>query len=78
MRIVSMLFVLFMLSVNSYGFERYTAHGGPIKGLAYSADLGLMVSTSFDYTAVIWDAGTMQELATHWTRRRSQCSSIFA
>ena len=62
MRIVSMLFVLFMLSVNSYGFDRYTAHGGPIKGLAYSADLGLMVSTSFDYTAVIWDAGTMQEL----------------
>ena len=62
MRIVSIFFVLFMLSANSYGFDRYTAHGGPIKGLAYSADLGLMVSTSFDYTAVIWDAGTMQEL----------------
>ncbi|NCW73763.1 MAG: hypothetical protein EBW06_04115 [Gammaproteobacteria bacterium] len=43
-------------------FERYTAHGGPIKGLAYSKGLGLLVSTSFDYTAVVWDSSSMKEL----------------
>ena len=43
-------------------FDRYTAHGGPIKGLAYSEKLGLLVSTSFDYTAVVWDSGSMKEL----------------
>jgi cytochrome c len=62
MRIVFVSFVVFLLSAKSFGFDRYTAHGGPIKGLAYSAELELVVSTSFDYTAVIWDAGTMQEL----------------
>mgnify|MGYP001157056694 CR=1 FL=1 len=62
MRIVFVSFVVFLLSANSFGFNRYTAHGGPIKGLAYSEELELVVSTSFDYTAVIWDAGTMQEL----------------
>ena len=43
-------------------FDRYTAHGGPIKGLTYSEKLGLLVSTSFDYTAVVWDSGSMKEL----------------
>lgn len=43
-------------------FDRYTAHGGPIKGLVYSGKLGLLVSTSFDYTAVVWDSGSMKEL----------------
>ena len=43
-------------------FDRYTAHGGPIKGLVYSEKLGLLVSTSFDYTAVVWDSGSMKEL----------------
>ncbi|MAW57058.1 MAG: c-type cytochrome [Litorivicinaceae bacterium] len=43
-------------------FDRYTAHGGPIKGLAYSEKLDLLVSTSFDYTAVVWDSGSMKEL----------------
>ena len=51
-----------LLSANSFGFNRHTAHGGPIKGLAYSEELELVVGTSFDYTAVIWDAGTMREL----------------
>ena len=43
-------------------FDRYTAHGGPIKGLVYSEKLGLLVSTSFDYTAVVWDSGSMEEV----------------
>ena len=43
-------------------FDRYTAHGGPIKGLVYSEKSGLLVSTSFDYTAVVWDSGSMKEL----------------
>jgi cytochrome c len=64
MRIVILLITLFAtLTLNTASaFDRYTAHGGPIKGLAYSADLSLLVSTSFDYTAVVWDSSSMKEL----------------
>ncbi|MEL0322156.1 MAG: hypothetical protein VXA68_09200, partial [Gammaproteobacteria bacterium] len=64
MRIVILLITFFAtLALNTASaFDRYTAHGGPIKGLAYSADLGLLVSTSFDYTAVVWDVSSMKEL----------------
>ena len=61
MRIIFISFVVFLLSANSFGFNRY----GPRqtnKRLAYSEELELVVSTSFDYTAVIWDAHTMLEL----------------
>lgn len=41
----------------------YTAHGGPIKGLAMSEDQQYLISTSFDYSAVIWQASDMTEMA---------------
>ena len=63
MRFVVLLIAIVSVSLNvSVAFDRYTAHGGPIKGLAYSSKLDLLVSTSFDYTAVVWDSTTMQEL----------------
>ncbi len=64
MRIVILCLALIAaLPLNTtLAFDRYTAHGGPIKGLAYSEKLGLLVSTSFDYTAVVWDSGSMKEL----------------
>lgn len=43
-------------------FDRFIAHGGPIKGIAYSEADNLLVSASFDYTAVVWRADTMVEL----------------
>jgi cytochrome c len=63
MRSVVLFLATITLTLNSVlAFDRYTAHGGPIKGLAYSANLGLLVSTSFDYTAVVWDTAEMVEL----------------
>ncbi len=44
------------------GFEQLTAHGGPVKGLALSPDGRWMVSTSFDYTAVLWSARDLSEV----------------
>ena len=64
MRIVILCLALIAtLPLNiTLAFDRYIAHGGPIKGLAYSEKLGLLVSTSFDYTAVVWDSGSMEEV----------------
>ena len=45
-------------------FEQHTAHGGPVKGLALSPDGRWMVSTSFDYTAVLWSTGDFSERRT--------------
>lgn len=45
----------------SFAFERHTAHGGPVKGLALSADGRWLVSTSFDYSAVLWSADDLTE-----------------
>ena len=63
MRFVILLITIVSVSLNaSFAFDRFTAHGGPIKGLAYSSKLDLLVSTSFDYTAVVWDSTSMREL----------------
>lgn len=62
MRPVSLLILIISLANSTYGFDRYTAHGGPVKGLAFSPDQALLVSTSFDYTAVVWDTSDMTEL----------------
>ena len=43
-------------------FDRFTAHGGPIKGIAHHAPSNLAVTTSFDYTAVVWFADSMEEI----------------
>ena len=42
-------------------FEQHTAHGGPIKGIALSADGKWLVSTSFDYSAVLWSLPALTE-----------------
>ena len=62
MRFVILFFASIFIVAKSMAFERYTAHGGPIKGLAHSTELNLLVSTSFDYTAVVWDTESMTEL----------------
>ena len=45
-------------------FEQHTAHGGPVKGLALSPDGRWLVSTSFDYTAVLWSVKDFSERRT--------------
>lgn len=55
-------FVLFTSAASA--FQRHTAHGGPVKGLALSPDGRWLVSTSFDYSAVLWSAGDFSEIRT--------------
>ena len=44
----------------AFGFDRYTAHGGPVRGLALSPDGSTLVTASFDYSAVVWGATSLQ------------------
>ena len=44
-----------------YAIENYTAHGGPVKGLTLSPNGEYMVSSSFDYSSVIWDTKNLKE-----------------
>lgn len=62
MRLVILFILMVSIATSADGFDRYTAHGGPVKGLAFSPDQTLLVSTSFDYTAVLWNASDMTEL----------------
>ena len=48
-------------AVSLAAFEHFTAHGGPVKGLALSPDGRWLVSTSFDYTAVLWSTRDFSE-----------------
>ena len=54
---ISFLFIV----KSSFGIEQYTAHGGPVKGLAVSTNNQLMASASFDYSVVIWDLNPIKE-----------------
>ena len=48
----------------AFGFDRYTAHGGPVRGLALSPDGSTLVTASFDYSAVVWGTQALEEQAT--------------
>ena len=59
-------------------FEQHTAHGGPVKGLALSPDGRWMVSTSFDYTAVLWSTGDFSERRTLKGHRAAVNAAAFS
>ena len=64
-RLTAVLLVLGSLyAASAAAFEHYTAHGGPVKGLALSPDGRWLVSTSFDYTAVLWSVPDFSERRT--------------
>ena len=44
----------FLLINNTFAIEKFTAHGGPVKGLAVSKNNKYLASASFDYSVVIW------------------------
>ena len=46
-------------------FDRYTAHGGPVRDLTLSPDGSTLVSASFDYSAVIWQAPDITDGPVH-------------
>ena len=56
------LFILMPMSVSA--FDRYTAHGGPVRDLALSPDGKHFVTASFDYSAVLWSADEIAEKST--------------
>ena len=63
--IIKLIMVSFLLLIKtSHSIEQYTAHGGPVKGLAVSASNNLMASASFDYSVVICDLTPIKEKLT--------------
>ena len=58
-------FGLFAVLISpAFGFDRYTAHGGPVRGLALSPDGSTLVTASFDYSSVVWRTKNLEEQAT--------------
>ena len=58
------LISFFLINKNVVAIEQYTAHGGPVKGLAVSNDQKFMASASFDYSVVIWELNPIKEKIT--------------
>ena len=64
-RLMASLCGLFcLLTGTAVALEQYTAHGGPVKHLTLSPDGSLMVSSSFDYSAVVWSVPELADEAT--------------
>ena len=53
---------LVIVAWQAQAFDRYTAHGGPVRDLTLSPDGSTLVSASFDYSAVIWRAPGLAEM----------------
>ena len=64
--VICKLIMISFLFINksSLSIEQYTAHGGPVKGLAVSKNNKLMASASFDYSVVIWELNPIKEKLT--------------
>ena len=63
--IYKLIMVSFLFTMkSSHSIEQYTAHGGPVKGLAVSKNNKLMASASFDYSVVVWDLNPIKEKIT--------------
>ena len=63
--IYKLIMISFLIIMkNSHSIEQYTAHGGPVKGLAVSTNNKLMASASFDYSVVVWDLNPIKEKIT--------------
>ena len=63
-KIGTLFFVLplLMVALQAEAFDRYTAHGGPVRDLTLSPDGSTLVSASFDYSAVVWQAPSLAEM----------------
>ena len=63
--IYKLIMISFLFTMkSSHSIEQYTAHGGPVKGLAVSKNNKLMASASFDYSVVIWQLNPIKEKLT--------------
>ena len=59
-------------------FDRYTAHGGPVRDLTLSPDGSTLVSASFDYSAVIWQAPDITERNTLYAHEAAVNTARFS
>ena len=57
------VFILISFCTSSIAQEKIVGHGGPVKGLTIS-ETGFLVSTSFDYSSIIWSIDQMKEVIT--------------
>ena len=62
--LTSWLVTVCLLPLSAGAIQTYTAHGGPVKGLAIAPDSSAMVSASFDYTVVVWSTDRIAAQAT--------------
>ncbi|MDG2459225.1 MAG: hypothetical protein P8N41_09820, partial [Alphaproteobacteria bacterium] len=63
-KLILFLVPFFLLIDNALAIEQYTAHGGPVKGLAVSDNNKYLASASFDYSVVIWNLNPIRENST--------------
>ena len=66
-----------LLPISASAFDRYTAHGGPVRDLALSPDGKHFVTASFDYSAVLWSANQIAEKSTLIGHEAAEYSAIF-
>ena len=73
--------ILLSLSVLAFpvqAFDRYTAHGGPVRDLTISPDGSMLVSASFDYSAVVWTAPQITEKSTLYAHEAAVNTARFS
>lgn len=67
-----------IMTGQAMAFDRYTAHGGPVRDLTLSPDGRTLVSASFDYSAVIWQAPDIAEKSVLYAHEAAVNSARFS
>ena len=65
MKLFGLFFAIALLTLMDLSFaasSKHEGHGGPVMGLTTSPDKKLLVSTSFDYSVLVWQLGEIREL----------------
>ena len=63
MRVARLLMFLFVIAAPEAGFAALLGHGGPVKGIAVSADGTRALTAGFDYSVMVWDLVQQKPLA---------------
>ncbi len=61
-RLLFILLLIYLFPKTVFSQEKMSGHGGPVKGLTISPDGLKLVSTSFDYSSLIWSLEDMSQL----------------